>query len=234
MLAAYTRKSIARYRRHDLCSLAAPALWLARSRGVLVVAVAAVAPGAIVALQHMTIYDGIRHLLFIIPMLALLAAWGLLRLFPLIRRFPKTAAALGGLQVAVSLATMAMLHPLEYAATNAFAGGVKGSYGRFELDFWSAAGTEAVRRLERRLAEDAPPRPAGPPRVITCIPWREYDMAKIYPKGWIVISDPAQADFLIETERYRCAQGRDATLIDEVNRMGRTFAWTYAAKPREK
>lgn len=231
-LATLIRKSIARYLRKGICGLAAPALWLARSRGLLVVVVAATAPGAIVILQHMTIYDGIRHLLFTLPMLAVLAAWGLLRLTPLIQRFPKTAAALGGLQVAVAVGTMAMLHPLEYVATNALAGGLKGSYGRFELDFWSAAGSEAVRRIEQRLADDASLRTAGPPRVITCIPWREYDMGKIYPKDWIVISDPAQADFLIETERYRCAQGRGATLIDEVKRMDRAFAWTYAAKPR--
>jgi hypothetical protein len=69
---------------------------------------------------------------------------------------------------------------------------------------------------------------------MTCIPWREYDMGKIYPHGWIVISNPAQADFLIETERYHCAQGRDAVPIDEVKRMDRTFARTYAVKRREK
>jgi hypothetical protein len=233
-LAGLVRKSAARYARHGVGGLAAAALWIARSRGLLVVAVAALAPSVIIAVQHMTIYDGIRHLLFTIPMLALLAAWGLLRLAPLIRRFPKSAAALAAAQLAASLAVMVVLHPLEYVATNAFAGGVTGAYGRFELDFWTAAATEAVRRLERRLAEDASVRPAGPPRVMTCIPWREYDMGKIYPPGWIVISDPAQADFLIETERYRCAQGRDATLIDEVKRMGLAFAWTYAAKPREK
>ncbi len=233
-LAALARKSIARYARDGICGLAAPALWLARSRGLLVVVLAAILPGAIVAVQHMTIYDGIRHLLFIIPMLAVLAAWGFMRLMPIIRRFPKTAGALAALQIIVSVAVMAMLHPLEYAATNAFAGGLKGSYGRFELDFWSAAGTEAVRRLERRLNDNPSLRPAGPPRVITCIPWREHDMDKIYPKDWVVITDPAQADFLIETERYRCAQGREATLIDEVKRLDHAFAWTYAAKPRAK
>jgi hypothetical protein len=231
-LAALIRKSIARYRRDGVCALAAPALWLARWRGLLVVTVAAVAPATIVALQHMTIYDGIRHLLFIIPMLALLAAWALLRLAPLIRRFPKIAAAIGALQVAVSLAVLVMLHPLEYVAMNAFAGGVKGAYGRFELDFWAAAATDAVRRLEHRLADDPSLRPAGPPRVMTCIPWREYDMGKIYPQDWVVSSNPAQADFLIETERYRCAQGRDAALIDEVKRMGQSFAWTYRARDK--
>jgi hypothetical protein len=230
-LVALVRNIVARYGRDGIRGLAAPALWLARSRGFLVVVVAALAPGAIIAVQHMTVYDGIRHVLFIIPMLALLAAWGCMQLMPIVRHIPKTAAVLGALQVIVSVTRMVTLHPLEYAATNAFAGGLEGSYGRFELDFWSAAGSEAVRRLERRLNADPLLRPAGPPRVINCTPWREHAMGKIYPKDWIVSTDPAQADFLIETERYRCAQGRGAKLIDEVTRGGRAFAWTYAAKP---
>jgi hypothetical protein len=233
-LIAFARKSIARYARNGIRGLAAPALWITRSRGMLVVVAAAITPAAFIAVQHMTIYDGVRHVLFIIPMLALLAAWGCTQLMPIIRRMPKTAAALAALQLIVSVVRMVTLHPLEYVATNAFAGGLEGSYGRFELDFWSAAGTEAVRRLQQQLQDEPLLRPSGPPRVITCTPWREHAMGKIYPKGWIVSTDPAQADFLIETERYRCAQGRAATLIDQVKRGDHAFAWTYAAKPRAR
>jgi hypothetical protein len=230
--ASLIRKSAARYARSGLAGLKAPAVWLARSRGLLVVLVAAIAPGAIIVLTRMSHYDGVRHVLFTIPMLAILAGWGGKQIAPLIVRFPKTAAALAGAQVAYSIAVMAMLHPLEYVATNAFAGGAWRSHGRFELDFWSAAGTEAVRRLEQRLRADPTLAAAAPPRVVTCIPWREHDMGKVYPLGWIVETDPSKAQFLIETERYRCAQGRDAMLIDEVKRLGQAFAWTYIAKPR--
>ena len=87
-----------------------------------------------------------------------------------------------------------------------------------------------MRQLERRLRTD-PTLAAEMPRVITCIPWREQEMGKIYPQGWIVETDPAKAQFLIETERYRCAQGRNAKLIDEVKRLGHAFAWTYIATP---
>ena len=223
-------KAVSRYLRFGLAGLKAPALWLARSRAILVVLVAAVAPGAIIALTSMSHYDGIRHVLFTIPMLAILAGWGLQRMTPLIVRFPRTAAVLGGAQVVYSIVLMVMLHPLEYVATNMVTGGIWGAYERFELDFWSAAGSTAVRQLEQRLRTD-PTLAAEMPRVITCIPWREQEMGKIYPQGWIVETDPAKAQFLIETERYRCAQGRDAKLIDEVKRLGHAFAWTYIATP---
>jgi hypothetical protein len=85
--------------------------------------------------------------LFLIPMLAVLASFGFLRLLPLLRRFPLAAAAGAGAYVGYAVLTLAPLHPLEYVAFNAFAGGVRGAYGRFDLDYWSMAVQPAVRRL---------------------------------------------------------------------------------------
>ena len=47
-------------------------------------------------------------------------------------------------------------------------------------------------------------------------------------RPWIVETDPDKADFIIETERWRCAKNLPVTLIDEVKRFDRSFAWTYA------
>jgi hypothetical protein len=124
------------------------------------------------------------------------------------------------------VATLWMLHPLEYIATNAFAGGTRGSFGRFDLDYWTVAATEAVRRLEQRLASDTTGRFASrPPRVRVCIPWREPLVGSMFKKNWIVeADDPAKADFVIETEMSHCAAG--GRVIDEVRRFDRAFAWT--------
>ena len=67
------------------------------------------------------------------------------------------------------------LHPLEYVAMNALAGGTRGAYDNFELDYWSAAASEALRRLEHRLDYDPSARRAEtPPSILICIPWREW------------------------------------------------------------
>jgi hypothetical protein len=51
-------------------------------------------------------------------------------------------------------------------------------------------------------------------------------------RPWTIETDPEQADFIIETERSRCAAKVPTTLIDEVKRFDRTFAWIYVAHPR--
>jgi hypothetical protein len=55
------------------------------------------------------------------------------------------------------------------AAMNALAGGTSGAYDKFELDYWSATATEALRRLEHRLDYDASLWPAETvPRILIC------------------------------------------------------------------
>jgi hypothetical protein len=201
---------------------------LARNRAMLVLAMATLAPLAFVMVTRPIIFDGIRHLLFTIPLLALFAAWGLLRLLPLVRRVPYVAVMVAGAYVAAAIATLAILHPLEYAATNVLAGGVARSVGRFDLDYWLAAATEALRRLEQRLAYDAPERfRSSTPSIHICIPWREQWVAPMFRLPWKLELDPQKADYVIETERSRCAPRSQRVLIDEVRRFDRAFAWTF-------
>jgi hypothetical protein len=113
---------------------------------------------------------------------------------------------------------------------NLLAGGVRGAYGKFELDYWSAAGTEALRRLEQLVDAEAPGLFArNPPSVVVCIRYREYLAGMMARRTWKIEEDPAKADFVIETERSRCAQP-GYTLIDEVKRADQTFAWTWRSR----
>jgi hypothetical protein len=207
-------------------------LAVARARPALVIWAAAVLPLAAVIVQGSTLYDGIRHVLFLIPILALIAAYGLLQLSPLLRRFPLLAAAGGAAYAAYLVATLIILHPLQYVAMNSLAGGVSGAYGRFELDYWSIAANTALRRLERRLDPDRDGRfAASPPTLMICIGHREGLVEPMFRLPWRLEVDAKTADFVIETERSRCAEGLPARLIDEVKRFGRTFAWVYVRQP---
>jgi hypothetical protein len=210
-------------------ALQATASALARGRCMAVVCAAVILPIAFLVLQRATIYDAIRHVLFIIPMLAVVAGAGMTLLLPLLRRAPVMASFFAGAYAGYLIVTLAALHPLEYVAMNAFAGGVRGAYDRFELDYLTVASTEALRRLEQRLDYDRSLRTAEtPPSILICIPWRDASVAPMLKRGWIIETDPDKADFIIETERWRCASKLPVTLIDEVKRFDRAFAWTYA------
>ena len=182
-------------------------------------------------LQRATMYDGIRHVLFVIPMLAVVAGLGWRALLPPLNRAPVIAAVVAGAYVGSIVATLAVLHPLEYVAMNALAGGTRGAYGNFELDYWSAAATEALRRLEHRLDYDSSIQPVEtPPSILICIAWREGSVHPILKRPWIVETNPDTADFIIATERSHCADNTPVVLIDEVKRFDRTFAWVYARR----
>jgi len=94
-------------------------------------------PIVYVVAMHSTLYNGIRHLLFIQPPLVVLAALG----WWSVRRVRHRAvAATATAALAVGLLEPALFclrnHPNEVVYFNALAGGPRGALGRFDLDYW--------------------------------------------------------------------------------------------------
>jgi hypothetical protein len=229
--ARLAREAFAKSRTERGAGMRAAILTLARERAMLTVALAVVLPLGFLILQRATMYDGVRHVLFVIPILAVVAGLGWRTLLPLLKRAPVVSALVVGAYVGGMIATLTTLHPLEYVAMNAFAGGTRGAYDKFELDYWSAAATEALRRLEQRFDYDPSIRTAeNPPRILICIGTREERAHILMRRPWIVETDPDKADFIIATQRWRCEGNKPVVLIDEVRRFDRTFAWTYARR----
>jgi hypothetical protein len=228
---AFMRRAVERYRKRGAAGLRVPALALARSRGALVVIAAAIVPVAFVMITRATHYDGVRHVLFVIPMLALLAGGAFVRFVPLLRNKPLITTAVVAAIVAhvcTTVVTLFRLHPLEYVAINTIAGGTKAAAGRFELDYWSASVGEALRLLEHRLDNDASGRFAlSPPRVLICMHHREWVAGRLFRRNWILELDRDKADFIIDTERLPCGKDSGAILLDEVRRLDVSFARIY-------
>jgi hypothetical protein len=215
-------------RQDGVRGLAAPAAALAGARGFLLILAAAVTPMMVTWVSHPVLYDGVRHFLFVIPPLGLIAAWALIRISPLARRIPTIAALSGGLYVGATIANLMALHPLEYVAINAFAGGTS---ERFDLDYWSEAAGVAIRRLDERLRHE----PAGAstqmrPRVMVCIPWRVNLVGQMLPDGWLVATNRDKADYIIETQRSGACAAGSGRVIDEVIRRDIVFARTIATR----
>jgi len=116
---------------------------------------------ALVPLVHFVgtrpiVYNGIRHYLFMVPPLIVLAGIGLDRTYGFLRArgewLSRAYTALLALAAGVQIAIMVELHPYEYIYYNAFTGGVAGAAGRYDLDYWGLSLAEATRDLEHIVA----------------------------------------------------------------------------------
>jgi hypothetical protein len=204
-----------------------------RSRQSLVVWVAALLPIAVIIVQRSTMYDGVRHVLFVIPVLAIVASYGFVQLLPVLGRMWPLATTAIGAYLGYLVLYLATLHPLEYVAFNSFIGGVHGAYHRFDMDYWAVAATVALRRLEEHIDIEQPGRFAkDPPHLLICMAWRESMVSPLYRRSWQLETDPAKADYIITTERLNCAGNQPLQPVDQVTRFDRAFAWTYA-KPEQ-
>jgi hypothetical protein len=100
-----------------------------------------------------TAYDGMRHFLFVLPGLALLAGFGLAQLDAWLRARLRRGRAAGIAVAALLLAPAAVvdcrLHPYESSAFNAFVGGLRGAADRYEVDSWASGLTEAATWVAR-------------------------------------------------------------------------------------
>jgi hypothetical protein len=229
--AAVTRFDWRALRDPKLRANAVAALFTRECRQMLILCIATFLPILFVIIDGSTLYNGLRHILFVIPLLALFAAAGFVWLLPWLRRLPILTAGAVSAYIGLQVASLSSLHPLEYIAFNALAGGVRGAYNRFDMDYWAAAATIALRRLEDRVALKTPSN-APPPKLLICMPWREWLTASMYRRHWRLTLNPAEADYIIATQpRPGCAVGQPAVLIDEVKRSDRAFAWTYARRP---
>jgi hypothetical protein len=107
-------------------------------------------------LLHPAVYDGLRHFLYLLPLLAALAAVGFIEFF---EKKPwgglrKTAGGLTLMGVLTMAIQLVLLHPYEYTYFNILVGGVKGAYGNYETDYWVASMKEAVQWLKTNEIKD--------------------------------------------------------------------------------
>jgi hypothetical protein len=119
----------------------------------------AVAPVAWVVIRHTPFYNGTRHMLFVVPPLAVVA--GVSAAVFLRRPEWRPARALAAAALAVLLLVtavdMVQLHPYQYVYYNRlFAGGVRGAAGRYELDYWGSSFKEGIEWMVDHYSRQPP------------------------------------------------------------------------------
>jgi hypothetical protein len=106
----------------------------------------AIFPLVVSIVMGSTLYDGVRHLEFIYPVLVVLAAagWtGLMRapLAPALRRIAGGGLAAGLLSM---LIFDVRFHPNQGVYFNALVGGPRGAFARYDMDYWGNCVLQAV------------------------------------------------------------------------------------------
>jgi hypothetical protein len=197
----------------------------------LALALMIVFPPAYAAVERTVLFDGMRHMLFVVPPLTVAAALAI----DLMWASHDLGRALAAGLVAVTAVNQASLlwrsHPYEYLVFNAFVGGVPGAAGRFELDYWGLAFREAVEQMRARLErEGAQPPPGRPWRVSICGP--EASAELFFPPQFVrwPRDQIADADFHITNTRYQCPRGIYLTTAPElavVRRFEVPLAYAY-------
>lgn len=106
---------------------------------------AALLPIAFIIVHDSTVYDGIRHVLFVYPPMVVLAASGWTGLLAHRRRWLQA----GGLALLIAglaniLAFNIRAYPNQVVYVNELAGGPRGAFARYELDYWGNCLLQAV------------------------------------------------------------------------------------------
>ncbi len=123
---------------------------------------AALFPVAYVIAKQSTLYDGIRHLLFIVPLIAALAlGWraALESRRPAMRLVAILALVAG---VAEPIGFSIRNHPNQAVYLNPLLGGPRGAVGRFELDYWGNCLYQAQRVAAMAIRAGMPITVSGP------------------------------------------------------------------------
>jgi hypothetical protein len=182
---------------------------------------------------HGPAFTGLRHFLFVIPALTILASIGLdTALTALATRGRVTAA--GGLAVVTACfvsnaVTLVRLHPYEYLFYNTLVGGLEGASRRYDLDYWFGSMPEALTQLEsylRRTASADTSPPAQVYSVAVCGERPAFEKTVTLPQlRWDFRPEWEQSDFFIAPTHMNCDSDLDGKIIGTVQRLGVIIAY---------
>ncbi len=189
-----------------------------------IVALAAGFPLAYVAIRGAVLYDGARHLLFVVPPLVVIAAAGLDRAWAAAARAPRwlhaPLVALLLAALAAPAVTAARMLPYPHAYYNAFVGGPRGAQGRYALDEWRSANAEGVALAVAHLAAAGELQPGGPPIRLWAF-GEPRTATEYFPPGLVFEHDPGKAELAIYPGRWPYCEPRPpGTEIGTVSRLG--------------
>jgi hypothetical protein len=200
----------------------------------LMLTLAATLPLVIAMLKRPALYNGIRHFIFVIPPMTVLAgtafAWGMNWLGENRRSWQPAFVVVFAFGLLLPLGEMIRLHPYQYAHFNHIAGTVRSADDRYMLDYWGLALKQASDGLREAIAQRQEAPPQGRKwKVAVCGPQRPAQVAlgPDFTIGW----DSHAADFAMTLGEFYC-KGLTAPVLVEIKRDDVVFARVYDIRGR--
>ncbi|MHB8267001.1 glycosyltransferase family 39 protein [Bradyrhizobium sp.] len=201
---------------------------------LLMLTLAATLPLVVAMVKRPALYNGIRHFIFVIPPMTVLAgtafAWLMNWLREHHRSWQPAAVAVFAFGLLLPMGEMIRLHPYQYTHFNHIAGTVRAADDLYMLDYWGLALKQASDSLREELIE----RQEDPPRgrkwkVAVCGPQRPAQVAlgPDFTIGW----DSHAADFAMTLGEFYC-KGLTAPVMVEIKRDDVVFARVYDIRGR--
>jgi hypothetical protein len=171
-------------------------------------------------------FSGLRHFLFTVPPIAVLAGLGLNGVLTRLAIWHRAAAIAGLAAIVLGLgwdaATLYRLHPDEYLFFNPLVGGLEGASRQYDTDYWVNIMPEAVDDLERYLDRTEGTAGLARPRrhymVVVCgerLPFVKEADARL---EWT--PDVNRGDFFIAPTNMNCDRALDGRVIATIERLG--------------
>jgi hypothetical protein len=218
----------------SLMSLSRADVAARRKTILLMLTLAATLPLIVAMVKRPALYNGIRHFIFVIPPMTVLAGLAFARTMDWLgekrRSWQPVALAVFTFGLLLPLSEMIRLHPYQYTHFNHIAGTVRGADDLFMLDYWGLALKQASDGLREQLIErqEIPPY-NGKWKVAVCGPQRPAQVAlgPDFTIGW----DSQSADFAMTLGEFYC-KGLTAPVMVEIKRDDVVFARVYDIRGR--
>jgi hypothetical protein len=178
-------------------------------------------------------FTGLRHFLFLIPVLAVLSGIGLDKLIAALQARGRAVVS-GGLAIMATCllwdaATLVRLHPYEYLYYNSLVGGLEGASRRYDLDYWFGSMPEAIHQLEAYLRRTEPGDANWQTQVYSvavCGERLPFEKAVTLPQlKWDFKQEWSESDFFIAPTQLNCDEDVNGRIIGTVERLGIVIAY---------
>ncbi|CCH93172.1 Similar to tr/Q89QQ8/Q89QQ8 [Microcystis aeruginosa PCC 9432] len=154
-------------------------------------------------LRQSTLYDGIRHFLFVIPALAAIASTAIIWTYHKLKRksIKIFLTTLLILNFSVIVYDMISLHPYEYTYYNRAYGGLKATQGQQETDYWGLSLKEGMEWLNQNAAANSTIVVAGPMFAAEMVQDYQKNLTMIYRDDFAWGKAP-EPDYYMGLSRY--------------------------------